>query len=853
MFVPRPRSHPCFAGAIAGMALTLLVAIPGAWGQVSRNVTLLSHLQQYPEYSACWSYVHSDGREYVVINALKGASIVRLTDPANPVEVAFVPLVEDFWHEVKQYRNYVYITSDGFFQNGHKALEIIDMRDPDRPRHAGGFQPDLGFIHTVSVDEARGLLFLNGMPPEEHVSTDAALRDLKFQMDQEERHGTHSFGSMHIYSLADPEHPVELSVYNEYVHDFHVRGTLGFASLIYDGQMSVLDLTDPSHPVELTRWETPNRFTHSAWTTEDGRYLYVCDETGGPNSLSVYDITDIMHPRLTYLHQDLIEDIPHNPRVLGDRLYLAHYTAGVRVWDISNPAWPVETGYYDTYPGPGGGFAGVWELAPYYPSGIFVASDINSGLWVFRSAPKNYGIVRGTVRDGSNGPPVAGVKVTAQPSGRSVLTHTDGTFAFALDPGAYTFTFSLFRFDNETKSVNNVTVGSDKTLAISMRRTPTGTIQGFTTSSGSPLAGSEITLDGFNAFFGTALSNAAGSYQIPAVPIGTYTVRCLRAGFVPAAQAITVTSGQTAVVNFPLTAAAFYDDVEADRGWTLSDPDDTALRGLWIRAVPLPAIVFTGQVIQPGADHTPGSGTICFVTGNYPDPRSLFIEAVFNSKTTLTSPVVSLTGLQDPRVGFYASYFNVFEGFGDTPDDVLTVRVSGDGGATWVTALSHPKNTNGWRYFEIRVRDWLPTATTVRVKVIVNETGNPHINEAALDDFAVYSGGAGPGPGAAARFVSAPSSAPEAAVAFRALGPNPSRGRIHASLMLRRATEVHADVFDVRGRLVRSIRPGVLPVGTQRITWDGRASDGTQAGSGIYWMRLRADELEKTVKVVLAR
>lgn len=847
MSVPRHGSRRVAALGLA--AVLIAIFAPIATAQVSRNVTLLSHLQQYPEYSACWSYVHSDGREYVVINATNGASIVRLTDPSHPVEVAFIPLVETVWHEVKQYRNYIYVTTDGYAFNGHRALEIIDMRDPDRPRRVGSFNPDLGQIHTVSVDEARALLFLNGMPPE--VQTAQDTRRYKLDVSQGLRHLEPSFGSMHIYSLADPEHPAELSVYNEYVHDFHVRGTRGYASLIYDGFVSVLDLTDPSHPIELARWETPNKFTHSAWTSENGRYLYVCDETEGPNSLSVWDIADLAHPRLTYLHQELVTDIPHNPRVRGNQLFVSHYTAGVRVWDITNPAWPVETGWYDTYPGPSGGYAGDWEVAPYYPSGIFAVSDIETGLYVFRSAPKNYGIVRGTVREGNSGIPLAGVTVTAQPGNRTFLTHPDGTFAFALDPGAYTFTFSLYRFDTETRSVNNVTVGSDRTLSVSMRRSPNGTIQGVVTSSGAPLAEAAVTLDGLASTF-NATTDANGAYQIPLVPVGTYTVRCLRAGFVPAAQSVTVTSGQTTIVNFPLTAAAYYDDAETDRGWTLSDSDDTALRGHWIRAVPLPSVVYTGQYMQPGADHTPGPGTTCFVTGNYPDSTFIFFECVVNGKVSLTSPVVSLAGLGDPRVGFWAWYTNEIEKQGAIPDDSLETRLSGDGGATWVTADKYPRNTRGWRYFEIRVRDFLPTATTVRVKVVVADVGvDVNILECTLDDFAVYSGGAGPAP--AARFVSAPSAAPQAAVAFRGLGPIPSRGAVHASLELRKQAEVRAEVFDVRGRRIRSLRPGVLGVGVHRITWDGRASDGTLAGSGVYWMKLSSEGLGKTVKVVLTR
>jgi flagellar hook assembly protein FlgD len=90
-------------------------------------------------------------------------------------------------------------------------------------------------------------------------------------------------------------------------------------------------------------------------------------------------------------------------------------------------------------------------------------------------------------------------------------------------------------------------------------------------------------------------------------------------------------------------------------------------------------------------------------------------------------------------------------------------------------------------------------------------------------------------------------------VVFGRVGPLPSRGSVHAALELSRPAEVRADVFDVRGRLVRAVVLGVVPAGRQRIRWDGRLDDGTRASSGVYWMRLRAEGLERTTKVVLTR
>jgi hypothetical protein len=59
----------------------------------------------------------------------------------------------------------------------------------------------------------------------------------------------------------------------------------------------------------------------------------------------------------------------------------------MRALDVHNPANPMELGFYDTYtanpdtvPGP---FGGCWGVYPYFPSGKIIASDMQSGLFVF--------------------------------------------------------------------------------------------------------------------------------------------------------------------------------------------------------------------------------------------------------------------------------------------------------------------------------------------------------------------------------------------------------------------------------------------------------------------------------------
>ena len=39
----------------------------------------------------------------------------------------------------------------------------------------------------------------------------------------------------------------------------------------------------------------------------------------------------------------------HHMQLVGTKLYLAHYQSGLRILDVSDPAHPVQTGYYNTW------------------------------------------------------------------------------------------------------------------------------------------------------------------------------------------------------------------------------------------------------------------------------------------------------------------------------------------------------------------------------------------------------------------------------------------------------------------------------------------------------------------------
>jgi hypothetical protein len=82
-----------------------------------------------------------------------------------------------------------------------------------------------------------------------------------------------------------------------------------------------------------------------------------------------------------------------------------------------------------------------------------------------------------------------------------------------------------------------------------------------------------------------------------------------------------------------------------------------------------------------------------------------------------------------------------------------------------------------------------------------------------------------------------------------AVHPVPSRAHVTADFALPRDADVTLAVYDLSGRLCRTLLRGALPAGPHRASWDGRTDHAGRAGAGIYFMRLDtgAGRLERKV------
>jgi hypothetical protein len=72
--------------------------------------------------------------------------------------------------------------------------------------------------------------------------------------------------------------------------------------------------------------------------------------------------------------------------------------------------------------------------------------------------------------------------------------------------------------------------------------------------------------------------------------------------------------------------------------------------------------------------------------------------------------------------------------------------------------------------------------------------------------------------------------------------PNPFRGGTQFEFTLARSARVELAVYDVMGREVRQLAAAHdWPAGAHALAWDGRRDDGSPAGPGLYYARLRVD------------
>lgn len=386
--------------------------------QISLNMDLEDQFHRGDtRYSGSWAYVDDQGNEYALVGARTGTAAYSI-DGLISDELGFVSGPHSNWREITVIGHHAYVTTEG--NTDTTGMQVIDLQ----------YLPDS--IHLVTTyDET----FTQGHILQRDVYSEEAY---VYVMG-----GTSIAEGVHIMDVSNPENPTEIGFYNPgyYIHDCFVKGNLMFACAFFEATVDIVDISDRTNPVLITRLNHFDGNTHSAWLTEDDRYLVVCAELDGTPA-RIYNVEDFNNISEVAQYTANNLSLVHNPYIRGNYVFFSHNTEGIRVVDIHDPEVPVEVAYYDTFEGPSGGFSGLWSACPFFPSGKVVGGNRTDGLYVWTFNNAKAGRVYATILDSLTQDPFTNIEVEILETGEILETDFTGSIKWGALPGTYTLSVS---------------------------------------------------------------------------------------------------------------------------------------------------------------------------------------------------------------------------------------------------------------------------------------------------------------------------------------------------------------------------------------------------------------------------
>ena len=346
------------------------------------------------ELNDIWGWTDPvNGKEIALVCLTNGVSFVDVTDSSNPIALGFLPTEtrSSIWRDVKVYKDHAFIVADNASNHGVQIFDLTQLRNVTSftTFQKTAYYDKVGDVHNIAINEETGFAYAVGIGS-------AALDEYRC--------------GAHIIDINDPLNPTYSGCLgdettgrygNGYVHDGQFIVYKGPDADYYGREIAltsnetalgIADVTDKSNLKIISKYESNNfRYIHQGWISDDHKYFYTNDELNelrGVDSYQttiVFDITDLDNPQIANIYRSDLRTIDHNNYIIDSLMYQSNYSAGLRILDISNPIYPKEVAYFDTYPsGNKIDFVGSWSNYPYFKSKTIVVSSIEEGLYVLK-------------------------------------------------------------------------------------------------------------------------------------------------------------------------------------------------------------------------------------------------------------------------------------------------------------------------------------------------------------------------------------------------------------------------------------------------------------------------------------
>ncbi|MDA9879184.1 choice-of-anchor B family protein [Flavobacteriaceae bacterium] len=362
-----------------------------AMGFPCSNYDLLSHIPLGYFGSSSgndnWGWTDPDtGIEYVLSGLDDGIAFVSIEDPENPIYLGKLPTatLPSSWRDVKVHNNHAFVVSEA--QNhGMQVFDLTKLRSVTEIQtfSADVHLTDFGNAHNISINSESGYAYVLGSNLYEGGPVFIDVNDPKNPI------------LVGGYEGASYTHDAQIVLYNGPDSNFQGKELL-FGSNSDGGannRIVIVDVTDKANPELVQSFTYSNGgYTHQGYLSEDHRYFFIGDELdelnyGSPTSTRIFDLSELTNPLLHLNYYANVNSIDHNGYVKGNLFFLASYTAGFRVLDISgiDEKQVEEIGFFDTYPADNSTkFNGAWSIYPYFESGVIAINDIDLGLFLVK-------------------------------------------------------------------------------------------------------------------------------------------------------------------------------------------------------------------------------------------------------------------------------------------------------------------------------------------------------------------------------------------------------------------------------------------------------------------------------------
>ena len=682
--------------------------------QNSYNLSLVgtfnwSGLPYDSEGSDIWGWENPvTGVEYALVGLNSGFSVVDLSTPQNPTEAFFIQDVNSTWRDVKTWGNHAYITTEG--GGGLLIVDLTDLTGNTYTHYTGSFNKS----HNIYIDE-NGVAYIFGT-------------------------NVGNGGAIFLDVATDPMNPTYLGEWDDYyIHDGMARGDTMWVGCIYEGEFYAVDVSDKTNPFTLGHHSTPNNFTHNAWVSDDGKYVFTTDEQSDSyiGAYSVEDMNNIQEVDRIQSNPGS-NSIPHNTHVDGNFLVTSWYRDGTIVHDATFPNNLIQVAYYDSYSGSGNGFDGCWGTYPFLPSGLIISSDINSAsngngkLLIYERGFSSASYLEGNVTDASSTLSLSGVDVeilnTTLPNYSSTNLVGDYTSGTA-DANTYDVVFSKAGYLSDTVSAALV---SGVITIVNTQLTPLGfSASGIVVdSNGNTVAGANVIIS--NSTFNINItSDGSGNFTINNILEDYYDITVGEWGYVTSCTNEYIFQGNNITITLE---QGYYDDFTFDFGWTVSGD---ASAGVWERGEP-DGTSFMGIDFNPSTDVNSDCSDQAFVTGNGGGQAGS--DDVDDGITILKSPLMQLSASEQHILTYYKWFANA--GGSGSANDSLIIRLTDFNSVNVVLetiTVNSPQSV--WTLSTIDISQYVTNTNFGSYQIIVttSDYSPGHLSEGAFDMFSITS------------------------------------------------------------------------------------------------------------------